>query len=159
MKVDGVCFWLDADSPVIAMTMRFDRIDNFWFVLMHELRHVANKDGQNGRAIVDENLGAEGNDACDKPDFEVRADQEAAEAIIPAASFNDFVLRVAPLYSEQRIVGFAARIGVHPGIVAGQLHNRKQVPFSHYRKMLVKVKEHVVGNALTDGWGHHAPTL
>lgn len=159
MKVDGVCFWLDAESPVIAMTLRFDRIDNFWFVLMHELRHVANKDGQSGRAIVDENLGAEGSDTGEKPDFEVKADQEAAEAIIPAATFNDFVLRVAPLYSEQRIIGFAARIGVHPGIVVGQLHNRKQVPYSHYRKLIAKAKEHIVGNALTDGWGHHAPML
>lgn len=159
MKVDGVCFWLDAESPVISMTLRFDRIDNFWFVLMHELRHVANKDGQSGNAIVDENLDAEGNEAGDKPEFEVKADNEAADAIIPAAAFNDFVLRVAPLYSEQRIVGFAARIGVHPGIVVGQLHNRKQVPYSHYRKLLAKAKEHIIGNALTDGWGHHAPVL
>lgn len=163
MKVDGVCFWLDADSPVIAMTLRFDRIDNFWFVLMHELRHVANKDGQSGCAIVDENLGTEGNDTGVKPDFEVKADNEAAETIIPASILNDFVLRVAPLYSEQRIVGFAARIGVNPGIVVGQLHKRGVpeggVPYSHYRKLLVKVKEHIVGNALTDGWGHHAPAL
>jgi len=159
MKVDGVCYWLDAASPVIALTLRFDRIDNFWFVLMHELRHVANKDGQGGNAIIDENLGTDGNDAVDKPDFEIKADNEAAETIIAAATLNDFVLRVAPLYSEQRIVGFAARIGVHPGVVVGQLHNRKQVPYSHYRKLLVKVKEHIIGNALTDGWGHHAPVL
>ena len=163
MKVDGVCFWLDAASPVIALTLRFDRIDNFWFVLMHELRHVANKDGQNGNAIVDENLGAEGNEENDKPDFEIKADTEAAEAIISTEVLNDFVLRVAPLYSEQRIAGFAARIGVHPGIVVGQLHKRGVpeggVPYSHYRKLLVKVKEHIVGNALTDGWGHHAPVL
>jgi HTH-type transcriptional regulator / antitoxin HigA len=159
MKVDGVCFWLDAASPVVAMTLRFDRIDNFWFVLMHELRHVANKDGQDGKAIIDENLGADGSDAADKPDFEIKADSEAAEAILAATVLNDFVLRIAPLYSEQRITGFAARIGVHPGIVVGQLHNRKQVPYSHYRKMLVKVREHIVGNALTDGWGYHAPVL
>jgi HTH-type transcriptional regulator/antitoxin HigA len=159
MKVDGVCFWLDADSPVIAMTLRFDRIDNFWFVLMHELRHVANKDGQSGNAIIDENLGSDGNDATEKPAFEVKADQEAADAIIPATTMNDFILRVGPLYSEQRIVGFAARIGVHPGIVVGQLRNRKQVPYSHYVKLVAKSKEHIVGNAFTDGWGHHAPVL
>jgi len=32
--------WLDDKSPVIALSMRFDRIDNFWFVLRHELEHV-----------------------------------------------------------------------------------------------------------------------
>lgn len=159
MKVDGVCFWLDANSPVIAMTLRFDRIDNFWFVLMHELRHVANKDGQNGNVIIDENLGAENGEAGDKPEFERVADTQAAETIIPATVLNDFTLRVGPLYSEVRIAGFAARIGVHPGIVVGQLHNRKQVPYTHYRKLLVKIKEHIIGNALTDGWGYHAPML
>lgn len=159
MKLDGVCFWLDANSPVIAMTLRYDRIDNFWFVLMHELRHVANKDGQDGNAIIDENLGAEIGEGREKPEFERIADAEAAEAIIPAAVFNDFALRVRPLYSEVRISGFAARIGVHPGVVVGQLHNRKEVPFAHYRKLLVKIREHIVGNALTDGWGHHAPIM
>jgi HTH-type transcriptional regulator / antitoxin HigA len=159
MKLDGVCFWLDAGSPVIAMTLRYDRIDNFWFVLMHELRHVANKDGQDGNAIIDENLGAENVEGAEKPEFERVADFEAAEAIIPAAVFKDFALRVRPLYSETRISGFAARIGIHPGIVVGQLHNRKEVPFAHYRKLLVRIREHIVGNALTDGWGHHAPIM
>lgn len=159
MKLDGVCFWLDAGSPVIAMTLRYDRIDNFWFVLMHELRHVANKDGQDGNAIIDENLGAENGDGSEKPEFERIADTQAAEAIIPATVFNDFALRVRPLYSEVRISGFAARIGVHPGVVVGQLHNRKEVPFAHYRKLLVKIREHIVGQALTDGWGHHAPIM
>ena len=39
-KIDGVCFWLDPRSPVIGMSLRFDRIDNFWLVLRHEIEHV-----------------------------------------------------------------------------------------------------------------------
>lgn len=35
-KIDGVCFWLNNKSPVIGISIRFDRIDNFWFVLRHE---------------------------------------------------------------------------------------------------------------------------
>ena len=38
MRVDGVAFWLDDDNPAIAMTLRADRIDGFWFTLAHELR-------------------------------------------------------------------------------------------------------------------------
>src|ERR1017187_3900074 len=44
-KIDGVCFWLDAGSPVIALSVRYDRIDWFWPTLMHEIAHVKNKDG------------------------------------------------------------------------------------------------------------------
>ncbi|MFX8692489.1 hypothetical protein ABTM44_18400, partial [Acinetobacter baumannii] len=44
-KIDGVCFWLDDKSPVIGMSLRFDRIDNFWFVLRHECAHVLHGHG------------------------------------------------------------------------------------------------------------------
>ncbi len=36
-KIDGVCTWLNDSSPVIGLSLRFDRLDNFWFVLRHEL--------------------------------------------------------------------------------------------------------------------------
>lgn len=49
-KIDGVCFWLNDFSPVIGMSLRFDRIDNFWFVLRHELEHVIQRHGS-GAAI------------------------------------------------------------------------------------------------------------
>ena len=39
-RIDGVCFWLDDLSPVIALSFRYDRLDWFWFTLGHELRHV-----------------------------------------------------------------------------------------------------------------------
>src|SRR6266545_5636575 len=29
-KIDGVCFWLDDARPIIGMTLRYDRINNFW---------------------------------------------------------------------------------------------------------------------------------
>ncbi len=48
-KIDGVCFWLDKVSPVIGLSLRFDQIDNFWFVIRHEIEHVLNKDGQDTR--------------------------------------------------------------------------------------------------------------
>jgi HTH-type transcriptional regulator/antitoxin HigA len=39
-KIDGVCTWLDENSPVIGMSTLYDRLDNFWFVLRHEIEHV-----------------------------------------------------------------------------------------------------------------------
>ena len=30
----------DTGCPVIGLTLRYDRLDNFWFVLLHELGHV-----------------------------------------------------------------------------------------------------------------------
>ena len=53
-RIDGVCFWLDrkTQSPVIGMSLRLKRIDNFWFVLRHEIEHVLRRHGRE-EAIVD----------------------------------------------------------------------------------------------------------
>jgi HTH-type transcriptional regulator/antitoxin HigA len=149
-KIDGAAFWLDENSPVIALSLRFDRIDNFWFVLRHEIEHVLNRDG----LVVDVEL-SEQLERNDKfPPEEVKANEAAAEFCVTKAELDNFISRVRPLYSEQRVMLFARRIGVHPGIVVGQLHRRKEVPYSHLNRLMAKVRDVIVGSALTDGWGH-----
>ena len=44
-RIDGVTLWLDNKSPVIVLSLRFDRIDWFWYMLAHELGHVKKRDG------------------------------------------------------------------------------------------------------------------
>lgn len=152
-KIDGAAFWLDEKSPVIALSIRFDRIDNFWFVLRHEIEHILNKDG----LIVDVELSEqmERNDVL--PPEEVLANEAAAEFCVPKSELNNFIVRVRPLYSEQRILLFAKRVGVHPGVVVGQLHRRKEVPYTHFHKFLVKIREIITSTTLTDGWGTVPP--
>ena len=150
MQVDGVAFWLDDDQPVIAMTLRTDRIDGFWFTLAHELAHILNRDQPN----LDTNLvGKDRQPTDDKPEIEKRADIFASDFLVPKAEIESFVLRVRPLYSKIRINQFANRIGVHPGIVIGQLQHRREIGWDHSREMLVKVREQVVSTAYVDGWG------
>src|SRR5690606_14457409 len=38
--LDGAALRLPDGSPVVALTLRYDRLDNFWFTLFHELAHV-----------------------------------------------------------------------------------------------------------------------
>jgi HTH-type transcriptional regulator / antitoxin HigA len=155
-RIDGVCVWLDDARPVIGLSLRLDRIDSFWFALMHECGHVHARDGLE-HPIVDIDLVGDGAiRTSDKPESEQRADQFAAESLIPAEELNGFIARVAPLFSKERIKGFAARLKVHPGIVVGQLQHREQIKYSHSREMLEKVRSIVTGSALTDGWAHHS---
>jgi HTH-type transcriptional regulator/antitoxin HigA len=84
---------------------------------------------------------------------ERRANDQAAAALIPRSEIESFIRRVGPLYSKTRIVQFAHRIKIHPGIIVGQLQHRKEIGYSANREMLVKIRETVVETALTDGWG------
>ncbi len=148
-RIDGAAFWLN-DTPVIALSIRFDRVNNFWFVLRHEIEHILNRDGQ---VSIDIELTERLQNKGELPPEEVRANTAAAEFLIPKSELDSFIIRVRPLYSEQRILLFAKRIGVHPGIVIGQLQHRDEVPYTHFHKHLVKVREIVTQTALTDGWG------
>jgi HTH-type transcriptional regulator/antitoxin HigA len=148
-KIDGAAFWLN-DTPVIALSIRFDRVNNFWFVLRHEIEHILNRDGL---VTVDVELTEKLQGKDDLPPEEVRANDAAAEFLVPKSELDSFIIRVRPLYSEQRILLFAKRIGVHPGIVVGQLQHRDEVPYTHFHKHLVKIRQIVTQTALTDGWG------
>ena len=151
-KIDGACFWLDDDSkPVIGMTLRFDRIDNFWFVLRHEIEHVLQGDGKD-IPVLDTDVGESKNGL---PEIEIRANAAGAEFCVPHEQLDDFCLRVAPFFSEQRVVLFAQRIGVHPGLVVGQLQRRLE-RHDFLRKHQVKVRSFILPAADADGWGSFA---
>lgn len=152
-KIDGVCFWLDAYSPVIGMSLRFDRIDNFWFVLRHEIEHVLRKHGR-GDAAIDSEMEDQAFQSDDLAEEERLANEAAANFLVPSEKMESFMVRMRPVYSNSRIVLFAKSLGIHPGFVVGQLQNRKEIPYSSYRKYLVKIRNTVVANALTDGWGN-----
>lgn len=150
-KIDGACFWLNESSPVIAMSLRHDRIDNFWFVLRHELEHVMRRDGLNKAAIIDTDVADTPADALSA--MEKKANDAAQEYCVSDYEMQRFIARVRPLYSERAIVQFANRIEVHPGIVVGQLHRRGEMHWKNLRKLLVKIRDFIVPSALTDGWG------
>lgn len=152
-KIDGATFWL-GKSPVIALSLRFDRIDNFWFVLRHEIDHVLNRDGQ---VTIDIELTESLRQKKELPAEEVRANAAASEFCVPGDELRSFIVRIRPLYSEQRILLFAKRIGVHPGLVVGQLQFREEIPYTHFHKHLVKIRDIVTQTTLTDGWGTVPP--
>lgn len=149
-KIDGACFWLDNNSPVIALSLRFDRVDNFWHTLMHELDHVKHGEGMND-PIVDIDIFSDSTE--DKPDFEIRANEAGADALISRDEMTGFIARVNPIFSNTQIIGFAKRVRVHPGIVVGQLQHRRLINWRIGRKHLAKIREFITTAALTDGYG------
>lgn len=151
-KIDGVCLWLDENSPVVALSTRFDRIDNFWFVLRHELEHVLCGHGKIS-AKIDEELESSQHDV---PDEEIIANQAASEFCVPRKSLENFISRKAPFFYDRDVVAFAKTINVHPGLVAGQLRYKLNL-YNRFSTYLVKVRSIVSTGATIDGWGNIVP--
>lgn len=113
-QLDGAAF-LDQDgAPVIGLTLRFDRIDHFWFTLLHELAHVMKHLSNPGDAFLDR---LEDSDATDT--LEIEANRIARDSLISRAAWRRSELISAP--SRERIIQFAKEQMVHPAIVAGRV--------------------------------------
>ena len=112
--LDGAAMF-DGDRPVVALTLRHDRLDNFWFALMHELVHVKEHLGPD-RSFIADNL----EDKIHQQSKEEReADEGAREILIPHAEWLASDLMNSP--TMDAAVALADKLRVHPTIVAGRV--------------------------------------
>ena len=111
--LDGAAFRLPEKPPVIGLTLRHDRIDNFWFSLLHELGHLGRHLDGRSQGFVDD-LDLPGDDAR-----EGEADEWAQEALIPKEEWDRSAIWLEP--ATLKVVYFANSLGIHPAIVAGRL--------------------------------------
>jgi HTH-type transcriptional regulator / antitoxin HigA len=130
--LDGAALNLPDGTPVIGLTLRYDRLDNFWFCLCHELAHVGlhMQKGMDEAFFDDLSLGdVEGIETDEK---EAEADQWAQEALIPAEFWA--ASSVKENATPAAVVELAHELGIHPAIVAGrvrkELHNYRLL--THY---------------------------
>jgi HTH-type transcriptional regulator / antitoxin HigA len=110
--LDGAALRTTRGEPVIALTLRHDRLDNFWFTLLHELGHVALHLDEVDDAFFDDIESAGG-------DIEAQADDFAATALIPAEAWAAF--RQKGDWSAASVRKAALEWNVHAAIVAGRL--------------------------------------
>lgn len=117
--LDGAALWTKEQVPVVGMTIRYDRLDNFWFCLLHELahlgRHIPNGDGE---VFIDDLQLRERDHAVDDA-REREADEWAQNALIAPALWRDHPARQHP--SVTNVVDLAHQAKVHPAVVAGRI--------------------------------------
>lgn len=110
--LDGAAILL-SDGPVIGMTLRYDKLSNFWFVLIHELVHVKRHLRRGDIESIFDDLDNEG------VDIEKEADEDASEILIPKKEWEAALPRY--VRSEESVKEFAKKIGVNQAIVAGKI--------------------------------------
>jgi HTH-type transcriptional regulator/antitoxin HigA len=150
-KIDGAALWLDDKSPIVVLSLRYDRIDGFWFTLCHEVMHILHGD----RWSLDNELVGPGKIGTDEVSAAERsADSAASNFLIPEDKIKSFIARHRPRFSKVNIIRFANLHQIHPGIVVGQLQHHRAIKWTHSREMLVGVRSALADAAVTDGWGH-----
>lgn len=116
--LDGAAMLSDSGCPVIGLTLRYDRLDNFWFVLMHELGHVFLHlfDGLRFD-FFDEEC------ASSSDSIEMCADKFALDALLPEGLWDQCLSRFA--LSAEAVQIDANNLGIHPSIIAGRIRKER----------------------------------
>lgn len=146
--LDGAALRLGDGTPVVGLTIRYDRLDNFWFCLMHELAHVA-RHLEGGESFIDD-LSLRDVEPGHQDPRELEADEWAEEALVPSDVWQASAARESP--TPAAVLDLAKTLNVAPAIVAGRVrHERK-----NYRML-----SHFVGGGqvrrLFDPGGHSRP--
>ena len=120
--LDGAAILIETDRPIIGLSLRHDRIDNFWWCLMHELAHISlHLDADFSTFFDDLDVETQG----DKREEE--ADELAGEALIPREVWEQSPAK--SFRSPQSAAHLAKQLGIHPAIVAGYMRHQ----FNNYR--------------------------
>ena len=128
--LDGAAIMISKKQPIIGLTIRYDRIDNFWFCLMHELAHLAlHLEDEPGGFYDDLDAENQGDE------LERQADSFAKEALIPSDAWEDSA--ASRIKSPRAAEKLANELGIHPAIVAGRMRHE----FKAYRLL-----NHLVGH-------------
>lgn len=117
--LDGAAMKLPDGSPLVALTLRYDRLDNFWFTLFHELAHVGLHLDQDGYEVFFDDLDDSGRDKCEK-----EADAMAQEGLIPARQWKESGLaKHAP---AEEVIRLAGQLRISPAIPAGRVRYERK---------------------------------
>ena len=114
--LDGAAIFVGS-NPFIVYTGRYDRCDNFWFTLAHELAHIIlGHVRKEGDEVLDDLKD-------DAESAEEKAADELAERYIRKPEILSFCMPFKQYLSRERIKRCASELGVHPGIVVGTLQH------------------------------------
>jgi HTH-type transcriptional regulator/antitoxin HigA len=132
--LDGAAMCRGDGVPVIALTLRHDRLDNFWFTLLHEFAHVVCHLSPDRHVILDDL------DVTSSEAIEAEADAFARNALIPSAIWKP----IDEDSSTEEVLEAAEKAGVHPAIAAG----RWRFEHSDYRRFSKLIGRGTVKTAL-----------
>lgn len=117
-KLDGAAF-LEGDVPVVGLTLRFDRIDHFWFTLLHEIGHVfLHLDHGLAGGFFDDF------DVDSSETVEKEANEFASSSIVAPELWRLSPARLAK--SADVVETLARQLGIHPALIFGKIRNERK---------------------------------
>ena len=121
--LDGAVMIFEKKNPVIALTLRYNRIDNFWFCLLHELAHLTKHLTIDETNIIIDELEPQRSRISSQDAKEEEADRIAQNSLIPKEYWKKVNLDAKNLARE--VINLSEQLKIHPAIIAGRIRFEK----------------------------------
>ncbi|MFZ7113099.1 MAG: transcriptional regulator [Desulfatiglandales bacterium] len=141
--LDGAAFLLPNGDPVVGLTLRYDRIDNFWFCLLHELVHIARHLTKDKQVIVDD-MDLRKHEGTSRDAMEREADDLATDSLVPPKYWKQINAWNIP--SSADVKALAEKLKIHPAIIAGRIRFER----NNYRVLSRLVSQDKVRDLFTE---------
>ncbi len=128
--LDGAVIYPAHQNPVIGLTLRYDRLDNFWFCLLHELAHLSKHLGNNSHGVIIDDLDLRKYDAGTQDRLEQQADYLGQQALIPNDSWVKLCVSQDNIPGTAQILELANKLKINPSVIAGRI----RFETNNYRK-------------------------
>ncbi|WP_431819711.1 ImmA/IrrE family metallo-endopeptidase [Burkholderia sp. F1] len=115
--LDGAALQDSDGTPIIGLTLRFDRLDNFWFTLLHEVAHL-------WKHVNPDETFLDNMDSSSEDRRELEANRIAKEALIPRVTWKRSEAYLNP--SNESIDKLSRELKIHPAIIAGRLRKERE---------------------------------
>lgn len=130
-QLDGAALRDNGGEPIIGITLRHDRLDNFWFTLLHEVAHL-------WRHVLHDEVFMDDLDVTSEDRREAEANRLAREAFIPRLIWKRSDAFLCP--SKDSIDKLSRELRIHPAIIAGRIRHEG----GDYRKFSDLIGNHKV---------------
>ena len=133
--LDGAAFTLGA-NPFIVYTARYDRVDNFWFVIAHEISHILLHFDHLSKGCLDDM------DSSSSSELEIQADAKASELL-----HTDEILELGTQYRHyftlDRLMYISEKLQIAAPVVLGILQHYKIIEWKKFSKLRESVKDKI----------------
>ena len=134
-RSSGATRFITAEKAILQLSFRFLSDDQLWFTVFHEAGHIL---FHGERRFFSSGLNKqkswilEGKDVTQQDDEEREANDFAANILIPT-EFQDELSSL--IFNPRSVIRFAHRLGISPGIVAGQLQYAGLVSYDQLNRL------------------------
>lgn len=126
----GATRWLSKDKALLMLSLRYRTNDHLWFSFFHEAGHIL----RHRKKLIFLEMNENG---YQDEEAEAEANRFATDLLIPPRHRSE--LFELPK-TRAKVVEFAQKAGIAPGIVVGRLQHEGLLPYTHLNDLKVRYR-------------------